>query len=390
MFKVKQKKILVFINCGWEQFPTVELALKKKYVLYAISFETNYFYKKYFKKVLYCAANEETKIFDFVNKIKPHGIISDQCDFSYMVQSKIAQKFKLKGPDLTQAKIFTNKLLQRKLISKSILKSPAFFSIKKFSQLNKKKLDKIKTKKIVIKPSDNRGGIGIKILQKSEFNEKNFTDALEYSQNKTIIVEEFIEGEHYNLDGLIINNKAFLVGISHNKKMKNMIVNKSLYYDVAFLKKKNISNYFKKLCEIFKPTFGFIHGEIIINKHNDIYLTEIANRGGGIRISNTVLEQISKWDMNDYIIQNSLYNKFNLSKKNKKTNNVLIKFLPIRTKVDKIKVDEKNIIFYKKLSNSKNITNGTERNFMVIAKGENIKDINRNIKKFINNKVLCI
>ena len=127
---MKQKKIL-FINIGWEQHPTIELLIKKKFKIYGVCFDKENIYHNYFEKVLYCKFDEIKKIFKFVKQIKPDGVISDQCDFSYKIHSLITTKFKLLGPKFNNAKLFTNKLLQRKLLQKSNFKVPNFFSTTK-------------------------------------------------------------------------------------------------------------------------------------------------------------------------------------------------------------------------------------------------------------------
>ena len=377
---MKQKKIL-FINCGWEQLPTVELLFKKKYQIYSICFNKKLIHKKFFKEVLYCKFEEINKIYKFVNKIKPNGVISDQCDFSYLIHAKISKKFNLLGPTENKAKIFTNKLSQRKIISKSKLKYPNFFAAKKFSEINKN-LNILKSDKVVIKPLDNRGGFGVVIKNKNKINKTDFLNCIKYSKCKTIILEEFIDGVHYNLDGLLWNKKPKLIGVSINKKMKNEIVNKSLSYQQNLLKQKKFKIYFKSLCRVFKPTFGLLHAEIIINK-GEIYLTEMANRGGGIRISNTVLNYTSGYNINEFLIQSALYKKFKLIRFKSTFKDVFIKFLQIRNKKIGIKkVLNKNVLYYKKLSNAKKITNSSKRNFIVIANGTNIKNAERKINNF--------
>ena len=379
MHIVKQKKIL-FINVGWEQFPTIKFLKKTGCKIYGICFQKKINHKEYFEKVLHCRLDQINEIINYTKKINPDGIISDQCDFSYLIHSKIAKKFNLIGPKIKDAKLFTDKIYQRKLLSKSKLKTPAFFSTKKYENAHIK-LKKIESEKIVIKPSDNRGGIGVNIIKKKKFDKKIFFKSIIHSKSKNLIFEEFIDGDHYNLDGMVINNKCKLLGISYNQKMKNKIINKYLYYDQNLLKKKKLINFFYKLCNVFKPKFGLIHAEIIIDKQNNIYLTEIANRGGGIRISNTVLSRICGYNINDYLIKISLKKKIKLKKTIEKSKAILIKFLPIRKKINNLNYKTKNLIFFKKLTNYKAITDSSRRNFMIIAEGENMAKINNTIKK---------
>ena len=128
MHIVKQKKIL-FINVGWEQFPTIKLLKKKGFKIYGICFQKEINDQEYFEKVLHCRFDQINEIINYTKKINPDGIISDQCDFSYLIHSKIAKKFNLIGPKIKDSKLFTDKIHQRKLLSKSKLKTPPFFSL---------------------------------------------------------------------------------------------------------------------------------------------------------------------------------------------------------------------------------------------------------------------
>ena len=85
---------------------------------------------------------------------------------------KFQKKFNLLGPTENKAKIFTNKLSQRKIISKSKLKFPNFFATK-FSEINKN-LNILKSEKVVMKPLDNRGGFGVVIKKKNKISKADF------------------------------------------------------------------------------------------------------------------------------------------------------------------------------------------------------------------------
>ena len=48
---VKQKKIL-FINVGWEQFPTIKFLKTKGYRIYGVCFQNKVFNQEYFESML--------------------------------------------------------------------------------------------------------------------------------------------------------------------------------------------------------------------------------------------------------------------------------------------------------------------------------------------------
>ncbi len=72
--------------------------------------------------------------------------------------------------------------------------------------------ESFKKKSLVIKPNNTNFGIGVSIL-KYNYSKKNFIEALEvaFNHDKSVIVEEFIEGKEYRF--LVIDDKV--IGVLH-------------------------------------------------------------------------------------------------------------------------------------------------------------------------------
>ncbi|MFX1314073.1 MAG: hypothetical protein ACFFHD_15915, partial [Promethearchaeota archaeon] len=65
----------------------------------------------------------------------------------------------------------------------------------------------------------------------------------------------------------------------------------------------------QKIVEAIKINFGFIHAEYIIdNNLNKPFLIEIANRGGGVHISNKILPKITGIDLQKKYIELAMGN----------------------------------------------------------------------------------
>lgn len=379
---INQNKI-AFINIGWEQLSTIEHVKKLGFKVYGIAFSKKIENKKLYEKILVTKFDNFNLIKRFIIQNQISNIISDQCDYSYSIHSKLITRLKLKKKFTKNINLYIKKNKQRNFCKKNKILVPNYYSTTNFDKAirNIKKFNK---EKLIIKPVDNRGGIGVKIFKKNQFSKKIFNFALKKSHLRKVILEEYIEGDHYNIDGLYYKNKYHLLGVSINKKMKNGFINESIYYDKKFLKDKKFINYFNKIVKKFNPRYGMLHIEVIIDKSNKIYLTEIANRGGGVKISNLVLKYVSGIDIDNYLVNintNKLYNLKTIPEKK----NVLIYFFQSKRSLNSLTLNEKNmnIIYFKLLNYNKKINNSADRNGVIICKGKNIKIIKKNIRKFI-------
>ena len=379
---VSQNKI-AFINIGWEQLSTIENVKKLGFKVYGIAFSKKIENKKIYEKILVTKFYNFNLIKKFIIKHQINNIISDQCDYSYSIHSKLIASLKLKKKFTRNINLYIEKNKQRSFCKRKKILVPNYYSTTNFNKAIKN-IKKFNKEKLIIKPVDNRGGIGVKIFKKNQFSKKIFNFALKKSHSRKVILEEYIEGDHYNIDGLYYKNKYHLLGVSINKKMKNGFINESIYYDKKFLKDKKFINYFNKIVKKFNPRYGMIHIEIIIDKSNKIYLTEIANRGGGVKISNLVLKYISGIDIDNYLVNintNKLYNLKTIPEKK----NVLIYFFQSKRSLNSLSLNKKNmnIIYFKLINYNKKINNSAERNGIIICKGKNLKTIKENIRKFL-------
>ena len=70
---------------------------------------------------------------------------------------------------------------------------------------------------VIVKPRDNSGSRGVKLCRTIEELESSMAEALEYSRLDSVLVEEFIEGQEYSIEGLHYNGKSEVIQFTEKK-----------------------------------------------------------------------------------------------------------------------------------------------------------------------------
>ena len=159
-------------------------------------------YKK--KNFINIDFNDRKKILKFIIKKRINFLYISQSDVGIETLGYLNSKLKLPGTSHRLAKILTNKIKIRKILTKNNFYQPRFI----YSTNIKKVSNFIKNKTFIIKPIDSSGSRGIQELR----NSKNLNDiikkSLSYSKSKKIIIEEKIYGTELGAQTFSINGKC--------------------------------------------------------------------------------------------------------------------------------------------------------------------------------------
>lgn len=196
--------------------------------------------------------------------------------------------------------IMENKLVTKKILEKNKIKVPkgGYYTNSQDALDDFYKYHKNKT---VVKPNSTNFGLGITILPK-EFTLKNYEDALEFafSEDNSILIEEFIEGKEYRIFVL----KDEVVGILHRVPANVVGDGKNPIKILVEEKNKDVlrgTGYKKPLQKIFlkdaEKTFlanQNLDFDYIPKKDETIYLREnsnISTGGDSIDFTDDILDE---------------------------------------------------------------------------------------------------
>ena len=161
---------------------------------------------------------------------------------------------------------------------------------------------------VIVKPRDNSGSRGVKLCRNQEELKVSIDEALENSKLDTVLVEEFIEGSEYSIEGLHHDGKSEVIQFTE-KKTTEFPYN----VELGHIQPANISDENKqKICEIVErigKALNFVncpsHTELKINARG-IFVIETSPRLGGDYITSTLTPLSTGVNLEDELLKISL------------------------------------------------------------------------------------
>ena len=199
----------------------------------------------------------------------------------------VAKGLGLRSIELKTAKISSDKLLMKNILSKKNINVPKYSEVKNIEDILQFK-SKIKSDKIIIKPTDSRGARGVLIIDNEMNLDLAINHSLNNSENKKIIVEEYIEGPQISSEGYVLNGIYHNAGFSDRnyeflEKFKPFIIENggTMPSKISNKLKKEICKQLQCASEAINLKNGPLKGDIVIDNNNKVYIIEIATRLSG-------------------------------------------------------------------------------------------------------------
>ena len=237
-----------------------------------------------------CNVVDEEGVLNIAKKYDICGIITDQTDLPVRTMAYVANKLGLPGNDYDVAHIFTDKYLMREKCKEIGIKTVGYQmchsideAIDFFNNINRD---------VILKPVDNQGSKGVyKVTSVSEMEEK-FSEAIKYSRSNSVLVEEFVIGREFLVEGIAVNYeyRNLCCGDTEYFNIPDVFsATKREFPSIADPKiVQKVLETNEKIVKGFGFKQGITHGEYIVDG-DDVILIEIAGRGGGVFISSDLI-----------------------------------------------------------------------------------------------------
>ncbi len=245
---------------------------------------------------------DRDKNLEIAKEYKPDAVMTEQTDLAVPTVAYISEKLGLKGIGVEVATRFTNKYMMREYASKSGILTPRY----KLCHSAEDATAFLKDNPIsIIKPIDSQSSRGIHIVKSKNDIEKYFEDCVQYSNaEKAVLIEEFIEGTEFTVDGVKTASGYLVTAISEKNhyKYNPNVANRLFFtksndnYDYDRLRKENAD-----MIAAMGLPFGLTHTEYKYSG-GKFYLIETAARGGGTKISSDITRLVSGIDCNRLLI----------------------------------------------------------------------------------------
>lgn len=170
---------------------------------------------------------------------------------------------------------------------------------------------------VIVKPRDNSGSRGVKLCRDKNELQISIDEALENSKLDTVLVEEFIEGPEYSIEGLHHDGKSEVIQFTEKKTTEfpyNVELGHIQPANISDENKQKIREIIAKIGKALNFENCPSHTELKINERG-IFVIETSPRLGGDYITSTLTSLSTGVNLEDELLKISLGEKINPSPK---------------------------------------------------------------------------
>ena len=228
------------------------------------------------------------------------GVITAATDKPLVMMARVAEKLHLPFFSVETALNSTDKLLMKnKFIDVGLpcAKGYVINNARELAELNV-------TYPVIVKPRDNSGSRGVIYCENHTSAAVALEEALSYTKKGNVLIEEFIEGQEYSIEGIHYNGEHHLIQFTEKTTTDfpyNVEIAHTQHADISPQQQNKI----KKLITQIGQTLGFencaSHTELKINSRG-IFIIETSPRLGGDFISSTLVPLSIGINMEDVLI----------------------------------------------------------------------------------------
>lgn len=213
-----QKRLLV-LAAGILQVPVIKKAKEKGYYVIAVDGDTNAIGLQYADNAICANITDEEIMLEIAREQHVDGVIHPCSEVSMNVMGRINDELGLAGITKEQAIRATNKHLMREAFEKGNAPSPKSI-LTDSAEDAWEHLQNDFTTDGILKPSRNSGSRGIaKVVR--DMNKADFINAynvaLDESRDKSVLIEQFIEGPEFSIEIIVWNGKVNVLTVTDKK-----------------------------------------------------------------------------------------------------------------------------------------------------------------------------
>lgn len=275
---------VIVLGGGNDQIELIKTLRSKfeKVIVILIDYFINPPAKSYSDKHYQCSTLDPKKVLEIAQKEKIDLIITSCTDQALLTMAFVSEELNLPCYlTYKQALSLTNKSIMKMKMIENDIPTSKYVIVNQLETVN---INDFKFP-VVIKPVDNNGSKGISKVASYENLDTAIEKALSYSRSGKAIVEEYVQGDEYSIDAILINGKAKIIISTIYNKM-NLVNGKfTIVQSIYPVKLSDALN--KKIMLILEKVgvaFGLVNSPIfmqILIQNEDISVIEFSARTGG-------------------------------------------------------------------------------------------------------------
>jgi biotin carboxylase len=249
---------------------------------------------------------DKEKNLEIARRCAIDGVVTDQSDIAVPTVAYVAEVLGLPGIGIDKADLFTNKFLMREHCRQFGFPTPEYSLCKSPEEVNQ---FAAKTGfPFVIKPQSNQSSRGVyKVSNPSELATR-LPQTRKFSRNGTILVEEYVQGVEFTVEGVMVDGAHHSLAISYKEYFtENEFVASRLWYVPGHeeCRYAELMSAHDRMIETMGLSFGVTHAEYKCKGGKEM-LIEVAARGGGTRISSHIVPAVSGVDVYDILLRSAV------------------------------------------------------------------------------------
>lgn len=161
---------------------------------------------------------------------------------------------------------------------------------------------------VIVKPRDNSGSRGVKLCRNQEELKISIAEALDNSKLDTVLVEEFIEGPEYSIEGLHYDGKSEVIQFTEKKTTEfpyNVELGHKQPANLTEEQRNNIREIVTKIGKSLNFENCPSHTELKINNRG-VFVIETSPRLGGDNITSTLTPLSTGINLEDQLLHIAL------------------------------------------------------------------------------------
>lgn len=303
-------KKLLLLGGSKQQVPAIKLAKKMGIYTILCDFLPDNPGQQYADR-FYCVSTTDKKaILEVAKENQIDGIVAYASDPAAPTAAYVAEKLGLPSNPYQSVDILSNKDRFRLFLEEHNFNTPKAKSFRSLEEVTSE-IENFKLP-VIIKPVDSSGSKGVDKITDINNIKTQFENAMKFSREKKVIIEEYVEMQGYQVagDGFSVDGELVFRCFANdhfNKEGLNPYVpiSASFPYNRPERVHKKIHNEIQRLINLLGMKTGAYNFDIRIDNDENVYLMEIGPRNGGNYIPQ-VIKHATGIDLLEYTIKSAI------------------------------------------------------------------------------------
>lgn len=231
---------------------------------------------------------EETirAITEFDDARRIAGVITIANDVPKTV-SRVAEYLGLPGIDARAADILSDKSLMKAAFQAASISTPSQWEAGRDWEA-RNSLRAAESGSYIVKPADGRGSIGVLVARSVREIPSLLSRSAIESGSSRFVIEEFVEGKQYSVEGIVVDSKFCLVGVAERNYSRLAEFAPHIIEDGGDISETPDSILHAKFAEVMQSVAdavelddGPLKGDLVVSPRGGVQVIEVAGRLSG-------------------------------------------------------------------------------------------------------------